>query len=165
MTLEQKYEKCLQDSENFIDGEKEHASRSYRYGKQLAHFFNDELNYADINIHYGYPMEKKLVGTDDKWNLKINFQLRYSEIKRYSPLNAPQVFKYLSTLADSSWSKGEPLDSEAKEIMRGMKERLNPIQQELKICTIGVEWAVHVPDCTTFYINFYYAYDNPEEME
>ncbi|MCR5319537.1 MAG: hypothetical protein K6E22_15075 [Treponema sp.] len=162
MTLKEKYERCLQDSENFITGEKENVTPSYGYGKRLAKFFNDELDFEDINIHYGYPMEKII---KDNWDLKIRFQLRKPEIERFSPLGGIQVFKYLSTLADSEWSKGEPLDSEAKEISRGVLDTLNPIQQGLSIKSIGVEWAVHVPDCTTFFVSFFYVYKEEEEME
>ena len=164
MTLKQKYEKCLQDSENFITGEQKHPTVSYKYGWELADFFNRELDFSDINIHYTYPMEK-FAGLKEDWDLKIQFQLRGSEINRFSPINAPYVFQYLSTMADSSWSKGEPLDSEAKEIMRGMKDKLHPVQEGMNIKTVTVEWAVHVPDCTTFYVNFFYAYENREEME
>ena len=73
MTLKEKYEKCLQDSENFITGEKNNASCSYKYGKRLAQFFNEELDYSDMNIHYGYPIGG--IRKED-WNLKIRFQLR-----------------------------------------------------------------------------------------
>ena len=164
MTLKDKYEKCLQDSENFITGEMKNPTVSYKYGRELANFFNNELDFSDINIHYTYPMEK-FAGLKEDWDLKIQFQLRKPEINRCSPLNAPYVFQYLSTMADSSWSKGEPLDSEAKEIMRGMKDKLNPVQDGMNIKTVTVEWAVHVPDCTTFYVNFFYAYENREEMD
>lgn len=160
MTLKEKYEKCLQDSENFISGEIKNATSSYRHGKRLAKFFNEELDYTDVNIHYGYPLGG--IRKED-WNLKIRFQLRKPEIERYSPLGCAQVFKYLSTLADSDWTNGEPIDSEAKEIMRGMMDSMVPVQEGLMIKHIGVEWAVHVPDCTTVFVSFFYAYD--EEME
>ena len=42
MTLKEKYERCLQDSENFITGEKENVTPSYLAGKVLANFFNNE---------------------------------------------------------------------------------------------------------------------------
>ena len=51
------------------------------------------------------------------------------------------------------------IDSTAKEIMRGMKEHMSPIQEGLNIHSISVEWAVHVPDCTTFFVTLFYAYD------
>ena len=156
MTLKEKYERCLQDSENFITGEKVNVTPSYNQGKLLAHFFNHELDYTEINIHHGYPMEKFM---KEDWDLKIKFQLRKSEISRYSPLDAPHVFQYLSTMADSDWSKGEPIDSAAKEIMRGMKDNMSPIQEGLLIKSISVEWAVHVPDCTTFFVTLFYFYD------
>ena len=161
MTLKEKYEKCLQDSENFITGEKNNASCSYKYGKRLAQFFNEELDYSDMNIHYGYPIGG--IRKED-WNLKIRFQLRKPEIERYSPLGSGQVFKYLSTLADSDWTSNEPIDSEAKEIMRGMLDMLSPVQEGLTIKHIGVEWALHVPDCTTVFVTFFYAYDEEEEI-
>ncbi len=160
MTLKEKYEKCLQDSENFITGEKVNVTPSYGYGKRVAKFFNDELDFTDINIHYGYPMEKVI---KDNWDLKIRFQLRKPEIIRWAPLGGEQVFKYLSTLADSEWSKGEPLDSEAKEIFRGIIDTLNPVQVGLKIKSVTAEWAVHVPDCTTFFVSFFYVYDEEDE--
>ncbi len=160
MTLKEKYERCLQDSENFITGEKENVTPSYLAGKVLANFFNNDLDYTDINIHHGYPMEKII---KEDWDLKIRFQLRKTEINRFSALDAPHVFQYLSTMADSDWSKGEPMDSAAKEIMRGMKDNMEPVQEGLLIKSISVEWAVHVPDCTTFYITFFYYYDEGEE--
>ena len=162
MTLKEKYEQGQQDSENFISEEKVYVTRSYKHGKILATFFNKELDYTDINMHFGYPMEK--FGKED-WNLKIRFELRKAEISRCSPLDAPHIFQYLSTLADSDWTKNEPIDSEAKEIMRGLKEGLDPVQDGLNIRSVGVEWAVHVPDCTTFYITFFYAYANEEDMD
>ena len=42
---------------------------------------------------------------------------------------------------------------------RWLIESLKPIQEGLSIKTVTVEWAVHVPDCTTFYVNFLYKYD------
>ena len=156
MTLKEKYERCLQDSENFITNEKVNTTPSYSQGKVLANFFNNDLDYTDMNIHQGYPIEKF---TKEDWDLKIKFQLRKSEINRYSPIEAPLVYQYLTTMADSDWSKGEPVDSTAKEIMRGMKDNMSPIQEGLNIHSITVEWAVHVPDCTTFFVTFFYAYD------
>jgi len=156
MTLKEKYERCLQDSENFITNEKVNTTPSYSQGKVLANFFNNDLDYTDMNIHQGYPIEKF---TKEDWDLKIKFQLRKSEINRYSPIEAPLVYQYLTTMADSDWSKGEPIDSTAKEIMRGMKDNMSPIQEGLNIHSIVVEWAVHVPDCTTFFVTFFYAYD------
>ncbi len=161
MTLKEKYERCLQDSENFITGEMVNVTPSYTAGKVLAKFFNEDLDYTDINIHHGYPIEKI---KKDEWDLKIRFQLRKNDINTYSPLEAPQVFLHLATLADSDWAKGEPIDSCAKEIMRGMKDNLVPIQAGLNICNILVEWAVHVPDCTTFFVSFYYEFDEDEEF-
>ena len=158
MTLKQKYERCLQDSENFITAGKDGVTPSYKSGKVLAEFFNKELDYTDINIHHSYPVEK-IAALKEDWDLKIKFQLRKSEISRYSPLDAPHVFQYLSTMADSDWSKGEPIDSAAKEIMRGMKDNMSPIQEGLLIKSISVEWAVHVPDCTTFFVTLFYFYD------
>ena len=164
MTLKEKYEKGMKDSENFINGEKVDITSSYKNGKVLARFIDTELDYSDINVHYSYPVEK--FGKQEEWDLKVRFQLRKSEINRYSsPLHAAFVFKYLSTLADSEWVRGEPLDSEAKEIMRGFKDTLNPIQTDLNIKSIQVEWAIHVPDCTTFFIDLLYAYPTEEEME
>lgn len=160
MTLKEKYERCLIDSENFITSEKENVTPSYKAGVVLAKFFNDDLDYTDINIHHGYPIEKI---KKDEWDLKIRFQLRKSDISNSSPLEATHVFLHLATLADSDWTKGEPIDSCAKEIMRGMRDNLLPIQEGLKICNILVEWAVHVPDCTTFYVSFYYEFDEGDE--
>ena len=156
MTLKEKYERCLQDSENFITNEKVNVTPSYHQGELLARFFNKDLDYTDMNIHQGYPIEKF---TKEDWDLKIKFQLRKSEINLYSPLEGPLVFQYLSTMADSDWTKGEPVDSSAKEIMRGMKDHMSPIQEGLNIHSISVEWAVHVPDCTTFFVTLFYAYD------
>ena len=158
MTLKQKYERCLQDSENFINAGADGVTPSYKSGKVLADFFNKELDYTDINIHHSYPVEK-IAALKEDWDLKIRFMLRKSEINQFSPLNAPHVFQYLSTLADSDWMKSEPVDSAAKEIVRGLTESLKPIQEGLSIKTVTVEWAVHVPDCTTFYVNFLYKYD------
>ncbi len=164
MTLKEKYEQCLQDSENFISNEGEKVTISYNSGKVLAEFFNKDLDYSDINIHYSYPMEK-IAALKEDWDLKIRFMLRQSEINKFAPLNAPYVFQNLSTLADSDWLKGEPVDSAAKEIVRGLKDHITPVQEGMIIKSITVEWAVHVPDCTTFYVNFLYAYEDREAME
>ena len=158
MTLKEKYERGLQDSENFISGEKVNVTPSYEYGKQLGRFFNEKLDYTDINVHYEYPIGKF---TKEDWDLKVRFQLRQREIDWFT--DNSYIFRYLSTLADSDWSKGEPLDSEAKEIMRGMKDVLIPIQEGMFIRTVSVEWAVHVPDCTTFFVSFFYAYEGEHE--
>ena len=126
MTLREKYERGLQDSENFITGEKENVTISYRLGEQLGRFRKRDIDwFAD----------------------------------------SPSVYRSLATLADSDWSKGEPEDSEAKEIMRGMKDVMVPIQDGLGIKTVGVEWAVHVPDCTTFFVSFFYKYVMEEGEE
>ncbi len=153
MTLREKYERGLQDSENFITGEKENVTVSYKLGIQLGNFFNNELDYTEMNIHCGYPIEKL---KRDDWDLKIRFQLRKRDIDWFA--ESAYVYRSLATLADSDWSKGEPEDSEAKEIMRGMKDVLQPVQDGLEIKTIGVEWAIHVPDCTTFFVTFFYKY-------
>ncbi len=163
MTLKEKYERSLQDSENFINGEKKNVTSSYKNGVVLANFFNKELDYSDINVHYSYPVER--FGKTEDWDLKIRFQLRKSEINRNSPLNASFVFQHLSVLADSEWVKGEPTDSIAKEICRGMKDHLDPVQPDLNIKQITVEWAVHVPDCTTVFVNLLYAYPSEAELE
>lgn len=160
MTLREKYERGLQDSENFITGEKVNVTPSYKYGTQLGYFFNDELDYTEMNIHCEYPVEKL---RRDDWDLKIRFQLRKRDIDWFA--DSAYVYRSLATLADSDWSKGEPLDSEAKEIMRGMKDILLPVQEGLQIKTVGVEWALHVPDCTTFFVSFFYKYDTGEEEE
>ncbi|HBB43206.1 MAG TPA: hypothetical protein DEO40_00375 [Treponema sp.] len=163
MTLREKYERSLKDSENYINGEKVNVTSSYKNGKVLAKFFNEELDYSDINVHYSYPVER--FGKTEDWDLKIRFQLRKTEINRYSPLNAAFVYQYLSVLADSEWVKGEPTDSIAKEICRGMKDNLAPVQPDLNIKSISVEWAIHVPDCTTVFVNLLYAYPSEEELE
>ena len=163
MTLKEKYERSLQDSENFINGEKVNVTSSYKNGKVLAHFFNEELDYSDINVHYSYPVER--FGKTEDWDLKIRFQLRKSEINRYAPLDAAFIYQHLSTLADSEWVKGEPTDSIANEICRGMKDNLAPVQPDLNIKSINVEWAIHVPDCTTVFVNLLYAYPTEEELE
>ena len=160
MTLMEKYERGLQDSENFITGEKENVTVSYRLGEQLGRFFNDELDYTEMNIHVDYPNE--MLKRDD-WDVKIKFQLRKRDIDWFA--DSPYVYRSLATLADSDWSKGEPEDSEAKEIMRGMKDVMVPIQDGLGIKTVGVEWAVHVPDCTTFFVSFFYKYIMEEGEE
>ncbi|MBQ5491479.1 MAG: hypothetical protein IIT68_05430 [Treponema sp.] len=163
MTLKEKYERSLQDSENFIAEEKVNYTPSYTKGQVLAKFFNEELDYTDMNVHYSYPVEK--FGKAEEWDLKVRFQLRKSEINRNSPLDAAFVFQHLSTLADSEWVRGEPTDSDAKEIMRGMRDTLLPIQPDLNIKSIMVEWALHVPDCTAFFVSFLYQYPVEEEPE
>ena len=44
MTLKEKYERSLQDSENFIAEEKVNYTPSYTKGQVLAKFFNEELD-------------------------------------------------------------------------------------------------------------------------
>lgn len=163
MTLKEKYEKSLQDSENFINGEKKNYTNSYRYGKVLARFFNRDLDYADMNVHYSYPVER--FGKMEDWDLQVRFQLRKPEILKFAPLDGPFVYEYLAKMADSEWVRGEPTDTEAKEIMRGMKDYLSPVQENLNIKSVNVEWVIHVPDCTTFFINLLYAYPSEEELE
>lgn len=162
MTLRQKYEKSLKDSENYITNEKSNVTNSYPNGKILGKFFNKDLDYSDINVHYSYPAER--FGKKEDWDLKLRFQLRKSEILKFAPLNGTFIYQHLSTLADSEWVRGEPTDSDAKELMRGMRDTISPIQQDLNLRSVSVEWAVHVPDCTTFFIDMVYAYPSSEEQ-
>ncbi|MBQ3826393.1 MAG: hypothetical protein II811_09700 [Spirochaetaceae bacterium] len=85
MTLKEKYERCLQDSENFITNEKVNVTPSYHQGELLARFFNKDLDYTDMNIHQGYPIEKF---TKEDWDLKIKFFKKFILIKLLSKVES-----------------------------------------------------------------------------